>query len=53
MFTWILIIGGVLLLAGIVWTALGKGGKPVDHADVRRAKIRNAGKGDYHGGAGL
>ena len=53
MFTWILIIGGVLLLAGIVWTALGKGGKPVDHNDVRQAKIRDSGKGDYYGGAGL
>jgi hypothetical protein len=52
MFTWILVIGGVLLLAGIVWTALGKGGKPVDHDDVRQAKIRNSGKGDYYGGAG-
>ncbi|MEI7057006.1 hypothetical protein WBG06_14385 [Nocardioides sp. CCNWLW239] len=53
MFTWILIIGGALLLAGIVWTAMGKGGKPVDHNDVRQAKIRNAAKGEYNGGAGL
>ena len=50
MFTWILIIGGVLLLAGIVWTAIGKDGKPVDHEDVRQAKISNSAKGDYYGG---
>ena len=50
MFTWILIIGGVLLLAGIVWTAMGKGGKPVDHEDVRQTQKGNVAKGDYYGG---
>ncbi|MER7556517.1 hypothetical protein ABTZ46_06215 [Nocardioides sp. NPDC126508] len=50
MFTWILIIGGVLLLAGIVWIAMGKGGKPVDHEDVRQAHKGNVAKGNYYGG---
>ncbi len=50
MFTWILIIGGVLLLAGLAWTALGMAPKGVDAEDVRNIKRNNAGKGDYYGG---
>ena len=54
MFTWILIIAGVLLLAGIVWTVFGKGGsKAVDHENVRQGRLGDAAKGEFHGGGGL
>ncbi|TQL68286.1 hypothetical protein FB381_2175 [Nocardioides albertanoniae] len=50
MFTWILIIAGVLLVAGIVWTTFGKSAKQVDHEDVRQGRLGDAAKGDYNGG---
>ncbi|GGR39952.1 hypothetical protein J2S40_001947 [Nocardioides luteus] len=53
MFTWILIIGGVLLFLGLAWTTIGMAPKGIDPEDVRNIKRDNAGRGDYYGGAGL
>ncbi|GGU31801.1 hypothetical protein [Nocardioides albus] len=51
MFTWILIIGAVLLLAGLAWTSSGPARKgAVDSEAVRNAKRDNNAKGDYFGG---
>ena len=50
MFTWILIIGGVVLLAGFAWRNAGKPSSGVDSEAVRNAKRDNNAKGDYFGG---
>ena len=49
MFTWILIIGGVLLLAGLAWTTIGMAPKGVNPDDVRKIKYQQMGKGEYNG----
>lgn len=49
MFTWILIIGGVLLLLGLAWSAIGMAPKGVNAQDVRNIKYKQMGKGEYHG----
>ncbi|WP_177191387.1 hypothetical protein [Nocardioides luteus] len=52
MFTWILIIGGVLLLLGLAWATFGKGSRGIDDENIRNIKRDNVARGDYFGGGG-
>ena len=52
MFTWILIIGVVLLLLALAWATFGRGSGSIDDENIRNIKRDNAARGDYFGGGG-